>query len=73
MACNPFESFGADSPAGCELEHFRFTSWHQDTMEGGFFLRKNPLVYMVSVKSRIENAVSDSRLDYALSSSIDST
>jgi hypothetical protein len=26
-------------------------------MEGGFFLRKKPLSYMVSVNTRIENAV----------------
>jgi hypothetical protein len=46
-------SFMSDS----RPEHFRFTSLHQESMEGGFFLRKKPLRCVDSINSRIENAV----------------
>jgi hypothetical protein len=39
------------------LEHFRFTYLHCNLVQGGFFLRKMPRDFEVSVKSRIENAV----------------
>jgi hypothetical protein len=39
------------------LEHFRFTCFHLKIVRGGFFLRKKPLSFQVSVKSRIGNAV----------------
>jgi len=42
--------------ATAQLEHFRFTSLHQESMEDGFFLRKEPLSSMDSVNTRIENA-----------------
>jgi hypothetical protein len=42
---------------GGMLERFRFTCRHCGSVQGGFFLRKKPLGFQVSVKSRIENAV----------------
>jgi hypothetical protein len=39
------------------LEHFRFICCHFEIEKGGFFLRKKPLGFEVSVKGRIENAV----------------
>jgi hypothetical protein len=37
-------------------EHFRFTGCHLKIMQGGFFLMKKPLGFLISRKSRIENA-----------------
>ena len=45
------------------LEHFRFTCCHFEIMQGGVFLRKTPLCIQVSVKTRIENAVSSHKVN----------
>ena len=42
------------------VAHFHFICWHGDVVRGGFFLRKKPLGFEVSVNNRGENAVAAS-------------
>jgi len=44
------------------LERFRFTYCHLEIVQGDFFLRKKPLGIVVSVCTRIENAVASRKL-----------